>query len=135
MLRRHRVVSAGELRLSRRLPAVSEWADRYGLLRKLLVEAWSELDAGVDELGIGVAGIKGLATRPLECLAAARAAGSPTGFPDPVGMRRTADRAGPTGSASRRGGRETVRSRRVSSRSARPRFGPIDRSPGGCVPR
>jgi hypothetical protein len=65
MLRRHRVVNAGELRLSGRLPAVSEWADRYGLLRKLLAEAWSELDAGVDELGIGVAGIKGLATREL----------------------------------------------------------------------
>jgi hypothetical protein len=65
MLLRHRVVSAGELRLSGQVPAVSEWADRYGLLRKLLAESWSELDAGAAELGLAVAGIKGLAMRGL----------------------------------------------------------------------
>jgi hypothetical protein len=65
MLLRHRVVTAGELRLSGRVPGVSEWADRYALLRKLLVESWAELGAGVAELGLPVAGIKGLATRGL----------------------------------------------------------------------
>lgn len=65
MVLRHRVVTAGELRLAGRVPEVSEWADRYGLLRKLLAEAWSELDTGVAELGLAVAGIKGLATRGL----------------------------------------------------------------------
>ena len=65
MLLRHRVVTAGELRLGGQLPAVSEWAGRYGLLRKLLAEAWDELDAGATELGMPVAGIKGLATRGL----------------------------------------------------------------------
>ncbi len=63
MLLRHRVVTAGELRLGGQVPGVSEWAGRYGLLRKLLAEAWDELDAGVTELGLSVAGIKGLATR------------------------------------------------------------------------
>ncbi|MFL6129581.1 MAG: nucleotidyltransferase family protein [Mycobacteriales bacterium] len=65
MLLRHRVVTAGELRLRGRVPGVSEWADRYALLRKLLVESWAELGAGVAQLGLAVAGIKGLATRGL----------------------------------------------------------------------
>jgi hypothetical protein len=65
MLRRHRVVTAGELRLSGQVPAVREWAERYGLLRRLLAEAWDELDTAARELGLPVAGIKGLATRGL----------------------------------------------------------------------
>src|SRR3954471_13975673 len=65
MLLRHRVVTAGELRLGGRVAGVSEWADRYALLRKLLVESWAELETGVAELGLPVAGIKGLATRGL----------------------------------------------------------------------
>lgn len=65
MLLRHRVVTAGELRLDGRVPGASEWADRYGLLRKLLAESWTELEAGAAEMGLAVAGIKGLATRGL----------------------------------------------------------------------
>ena len=65
MLLRHRVVTAGELRLGGQVPGVTEWAGRYGLLRTLLAESWEELDAGATELGLSVAGIKGLATRSL----------------------------------------------------------------------
>lgn len=65
MLLRHRVVTAGEVRLGGQVPGVTEWAGRYGLLRELLAEAWEELGKGAAELGVPVAGIKGLATRSL----------------------------------------------------------------------
>lgn len=75
MLLRHRVVTAGESTLDGQVPAVSEWADRYRRLRVLLAESWTELGAGVDELGIAVAGIKGLATRGLYADSALRDVG------------------------------------------------------------